>query len=225
MAGVRLGKVGNLIAMAMFMMLCGSVLFLGITQEKHPAAPNQRGSSDQGRGRLSLSDRMHDIGGGGTAPRSSSNNPDAVGGTALQASDSAQHQNHPQPLGRPVLCKPPFQVGGSVTGGPVRPHFRPKLLFIAGIEGSGHHGLVPMFRELEGVTLIASAEQILTNLWDPTVSIAEQRKLRGMLLRAIQNKFNQCISTSQTPVEQHCSHFMLFGRANFFRYVRALAQV
>ena len=93
-------------------------------------------------------------------------------------------------------------------------------LFLTNDAGSGHHGLVPMFRELPGVVLIASTEQMLTNLWDPTVSIAERERLRTGIIHAVQNKFDQCVNTATAPVEQNCSHFILFGRANFFRYTR-----
>lgn len=32
---------------------------------------------------------------------------------------------------------------------------RPKIIFIAGVEGSGHHGLVPLIRDMNDVIMVA----------------------------------------------------------------------
>lgn len=77
---------------------------------------------------------------------------------------------------RVVLCRSslgPASLGRDTieTGGLT---FRPKIMFIAGIEGSGHHGMVPLIRDIGGVVYIERTDQILTNMWDPTVPIAER---------------------------------------------------
>lgn len=142
---------------------------------------------------------------------------------AIRMDDSVQTENElasttlPR---RPVLCKhrdEPATSNDASVSQSAKAAFRPKLLFIAGIEGSGHHGLVPLFRDLPGVVLIAATEQLLTNLWDPTVSIAEQRIIRRKILREVQKKVDLCMDSAVGPVEDECSHFILFGRANFFR--------
>ena len=45
-----------------------------------------------------------------------------------------------------------------------------------------------------------------------------QIKLRKALLQAIQHQFDKCVEDATGPVEQNCSHFILFGRSNFFSY-------
>lgn len=76
---------------------------------------------------------------------------------------------------RVVLCRsslsPPAVARDANAGGLT---FRPKIMFIAGIEGSGHHGMVPLIRDIGGVVYIERTDQILTNMWDPTVPIAER---------------------------------------------------
>jgi hypothetical protein len=91
------------------------------------------------------------------------------------------------------------------------------MIFIAGLEGCGHHGIVPLFRDLPGITFIERAEQPLTDFWDPTVSIEHRILLREKLLDVMQAKFDGCVAESSQP-STDCAHFVLFGKANFFSY-------
>lgn len=53
--------------------------------------------------------------------------------------------------------------------------FQPVIIFVAGVEGSGHHGMIPTLRDMGGVQLIRQAEQLLTDFWDPTVSTSTKK--------------------------------------------------
>eukprot|EP00040_Diaphanoeca_grandis_P018273 m.96039 g.96039 ORF g.96039 m.96039 type:complete len:424 (-) comp26860_c2_seq1:126-1397(-) len=116
----------------------------------------------------------------------------------------------PQHRLRKVICKSKNDTDSTHL-------FSPKIIFIAGLEGCGHHGIVPLLRDLPGIVLIERAEQLLTDFWDPTVSQEQRIKLRGRLLTVMQEKFDGCVTASDTPAKD-CSHFVLFGRANFFSY-------
>lgn len=84
-------------------------------------------------------------------------------------------------------------------------------------QGSGHHGFVPLFRDMNGTVFLRRAEQLFTDFWDPTLSIEYRVKLRGKLLVILQNAFDDCVRDAAVPAH-NCSHFILAGNANFFSY-------
>eukprot|EP00041_Stephanoeca_diplocostata_P032133 m.1021064 g.1021064 ORF g.1021064 m.1021064 type:complete len:404 (-) comp24094_c0_seq16:2409-3620(-) len=127
--------------------------------------------------------------------------------------DTSNHHSSSAELSQPrhvVLCKQQPDALAQT--------FSPRIIFIAGLEGSGHHGFVPMFRDMNATVFIRRAEQILTDFWDPTLSIAHRLTLRTRLLEILQDAFNDCVATAATSPAQSCSHFVLFGAANFFSY-------
>mmetsp|Transcript_29714 Transcript_29714/g.77944 ORF Transcript_29714/g.77944 Transcript_29714/m.77944 type:complete len:444 (+) Transcript_29714:61-1392(+) len=225
---MRLGKAGGLAVVAICLLVVGTAVLqrLSMAPTRHPPPAHLQDREDRSPAENGVVS-VHDSGnrrhgridawgaGGGDTPLQRLHPPPPTARPACIDTHSST-TNHGDglvqapPSRRWVVCKPP-QSGD--TGS-----FRPKLLFIAGIEGSGHHGMVPLLRDLAGVTLIASTEQMLTNLWDPTVPISERIKLRGAILRAIQKRFDACVDGATAPVNQVCSHFILFGRANFFSY-------
>jgi hypothetical protein len=84
-------------------------------------------------------------------------------------------------------------------------------------QGSGHHGLIPVIRDMPGIHMIQKCEQLLTDFWDPTVSIQRRNQIYLNLLAELQEGFDKCVSES-TDAKTGCSHFILFGKWNFFSY-------
>ena len=115
------------------------------------------------------------------------------------ATEAPKRPTYMYPVGRDVLCKNLTTVAAS--------EFSPKIIFVAGVEGSGHHGLIPVIRDMLGMNFIRPAEHLLTDLWDPTVNLAKRAEIRQTLLKRLQEHFDRCVGGASDPATE-CSHFM-----------------
>eukprot|EP00040_Diaphanoeca_grandis_P000136 m.14460 g.14460 ORF g.14460 m.14460 type:complete len:401 (+) comp10146_c0_seq1:103-1305(+) len=111
---------------------------------------------------------------------------------------------------KPVLCK----VRASST------HFIPTVIFVAGVEGSGHHALLPMLHLHPQINFIKNAEQHITDFWDPTVPRIRRIELRSLIHTEIQREFDECVDNSSTPAiaREGCSQWVLYGLNTMLSY-------
>lgn len=61
------------------------------------------------------------------------------------------------------------------------------------MKGSGHHGLIPVLRDLQGVNFISPAEQLLTDFWDPTVPMKRRAEIKIKFLEKLEEHFDSCV--------------------------------
>jgi hypothetical protein len=173
-------KVGSLAVASSALLMVGTTVLLSLQGWSH-----QRGPIGMRRELPALPTPDADRA-AGAAAAGQVNDVDVPDGVAGERTDDVAAPPPPPEaaldnrLRRVVLCKSSLSPAADSTtaeitrGARAKAHFRPKIIFIAGIEGSGHHGMVPLIRDLGGITYIEKTDQILTNMWDPTVPIAER---------------------------------------------------
>eukprot|EP00039_Didymoeca_costata_P033226 m.41389 g.41389 ORF g.41389 m.41389 type:complete len:400 (+) comp9761_c0_seq2:258-1457(+) len=110
---------------------------------------------------------------------------------------------------RVVRCKEPVK------------HRRPVLILIAGTEGCGHHGIYFALHDTQIDYIPDEVDQILTVLWDPTISAGERMRLRMEAKRKLTTKYELCVQKAvekKVPAVDLCGYFLVGSASNMFSF-------
>eukprot|EP00039_Didymoeca_costata_P014026 m.221369 g.221369 ORF g.221369 m.221369 type:complete len:370 (+) comp15926_c0_seq7:126-1235(+) len=100
-------------------------------------------------------------------------------------------------------------------------HRRPVVIFIAGTEGSGHHGIYFALKD-SGIPFVPQdVTNLLTVMWDPTFGAKDRRTIKWDTKRRLTGAYEGCVKQAiqaKKNVTQSCGYFLIGSHDNVLSF-------